>query len=130
MTELSLGERLRQLRDGLGLSLRDVADGTGISSGHLSLIENGRVRAPSPSVLQRLAECYGADARDLLVLAGYIKEGPQRVKRSQARLAMATMSDLTGEEIDEVQSFIRYLRQRRQAKGRETGKRGDSPSAR
>jgi transcriptional regulator with XRE-family HTH domain len=121
--DLSLGPRLRQLREGLGLSLRDVANDTGISSGHLSLIENGRVRAPSPSVLQRLADRYGADAQDLLVLAGYIKLEAEQVRRSHARVAMATMSDLTPEEIDEVESFISYLRQRKHAKARATEKR-------
>ena len=122
MPDLSLGARLRQIREGLGLSLRDVGQDTGISSGHLSLIENGHVRSPSPSVLQRLADRYGADAEDLLMLAGYIRKVPAQVRRSHARIAMATMSDLTPEEIDEVQSFIGYLRQRRQTRARETEK--------
>jgi transcriptional regulator with XRE-family HTH domain len=119
---MSLGARLRQLREGLGLSLRDVADDTGISSGHLSLIENGHVRAPSPSILQRLADRYGASPHDLLVLAGYINNKSPQIRRSHVRVAMATMSDLTPEEIDEVQSFISYLRQRKQKTGRATKK--------
>ncbi len=118
----SLGERLRQLREGLGLSLRAVSQDTGISSGHLSLIENGHVTAPSPSVLQRLADRYNSDPHDLLVLAGYIKTNPTEVRRSHARVAMATMSDLTSDEINEVQSFISYLRQRRKAAGGATKK--------
>jgi len=84
----------------------------------LSLIENGHVQAPSPSILQRLADRYGASPHDLLVLAGYVKQESAQVRRSHVRVAMATMSDLTPQEIDEVQSFISYLRQRRQKSGR------------
>jgi transcriptional regulator with XRE-family HTH domain len=120
VSAVDLGSRLRKLREGLGLSLRDVSETTRISAGHLSLIENGRVRSPSPSILQRLANAYNFKAEDLLVLAGYITSPESDRTQAHARIALATMKDLSTGEIDEVQSFISYLRQRRHS-----GRRGN-----
>jgi transcriptional regulator with XRE-family HTH domain len=43
----SIGERIRQLRDERGLTLEKLAYESEISKGHLSDIENGRVRVTS-----------------------------------------------------------------------------------
>ena len=54
MIEVSLGQRLRELRDKVSLSLRKLADQIGISAPFLSDIELGR-RFPSEEILAKLA---------------------------------------------------------------------------
>jgi transcriptional regulator with XRE-family HTH domain len=64
MIETSLGQRLRELRDGADLSLRELAKRSGISSPFLSDIELGR-RFPSEEILGRLAAALNVPLEDL-----------------------------------------------------------------
>jgi transcriptional regulator with XRE-family HTH domain len=74
--EPSLGDRLKALRQGQGLSLRALADRSGVTYGALSHIENGR-SSPAVSTLKKvlaaldttLGEFFAAD------------EGPRREPR-------------------------------------------------
>ena len=69
MTEL--GEFLKSSRMRKHWSLRIAASHTGFSNGYLSLIENGRVRAPSPKCLYSLAEQYDVSYPELMRLSGH-----------------------------------------------------------
>lgn len=53
-----LGDELRAIREGLGLSLRDVASKSGIGHSSLVAIEGGG-RYPSLRTLEALAEALG-----------------------------------------------------------------------
>lgn len=59
-----LGDRLRALRSGRGLTLRQLADATGLSAGLLSQLENGRTD-PSIETLRRLARVFDSEIADL-----------------------------------------------------------------
>lgn len=59
-----LGERLRQLRKGSGMTLRDLAERSGLSVGMLSQIENGAAD-PSLGSLRKLASVFDADVATL-----------------------------------------------------------------
>jgi transcriptional regulator with XRE-family HTH domain len=114
-----LGAKLRQLRESLGLSLRQVQEKTQISGGHLSLIETGQVRNPSPTILHRLAAVYKTNPQDLLVLAGYLKPKDNMAKRTAgASIALASMRDLDEDDLQQVQTLIQVLRSRKQAKSK------------
>jgi transcriptional regulator with XRE-family HTH domain len=52
--EVEVGQRLRELRAGRGLSLRALAERSGLNVNTLSLIENGKT-SPSVSTLQQVA---------------------------------------------------------------------------
>src|SRR6266498_2445075 len=53
----TLGERIRALRKGKGLTLRQLADATDLDFTYLSKIENNRLEhTPSLKALQRIAE--------------------------------------------------------------------------
>jgi transcriptional regulator with XRE-family HTH domain len=71
---LELGRRLRDGRGAKGWTLRRAAAETGISNGYLSLIEHGRVKEPSPTVLWALAEQYGIPYDELMALGGHPSE--------------------------------------------------------
>lgn len=53
--EIRVGDRLRDIRSRLGLSIRALAEMSGLNVNTLSLIENGRT-SPSVSTLQHLAQ--------------------------------------------------------------------------
>jgi transcriptional regulator with XRE-family HTH domain len=64
MIEISLGQRLHELRDKADLSLRELARKVGISSPFLSDIELGR-RFPSEEILAKLAAALKVSLEDL-----------------------------------------------------------------
>jgi transcriptional regulator with XRE-family HTH domain len=64
MIEISLGQRLHELRDKADLSLRELARKVGISSPFLSDIELGR-RFPSEEILAKLAAALNVSLEDL-----------------------------------------------------------------
>lgn len=60
MLEINAGDRLHQLRKKRGLSLEEVGLGVGVTSSHISQIENGK-RQPSFTLLADLAEYFDMD---------------------------------------------------------------------
>jgi transcriptional regulator with XRE-family HTH domain len=64
MIEISLGQRIRELRDRAGLSLRKLADQIDISPPFLSDIELGR-RFPSEEILAKLASALDVSTNEL-----------------------------------------------------------------
>lgn len=63
-----MGERIRELRHALGLSMQELADRSGIGSkGHVSNIERGLVR-PNVQTLAQLAAGLDVLPLDLLTL--------------------------------------------------------------
>jgi transcriptional regulator with XRE-family HTH domain len=77
--EISLGQRIRELRDKAGLSLRKLADQIDISSPFLSDIELGR-RFPSAKISARLA--------------GALHVSPDELKQYDARGPIADLKRL------------------------------------
>jgi transcriptional regulator with XRE-family HTH domain len=64
MIEISLGQRIHELRGKTGLSLRKLADQIGISPPFLSDIELGR-RFPSEEILVKLADSLDVSSDEL-----------------------------------------------------------------
>jgi transcriptional regulator with XRE-family HTH domain len=64
MIEISLGQRLHELRDKADLSLRELSRKVGISGPFLSDIELGR-RFPSEEILAKLADALNVSLEDL-----------------------------------------------------------------
>lgn len=54
---MKLGERLREIRQGLALTLLQVSQATTLSVSYLSDVERGRT-TPSLETLEKLAACY------------------------------------------------------------------------
>ncbi|MBF8377911.1 helix-turn-helix transcriptional regulator [Alicyclobacillus mali] len=63
---MSLGERLRRLREERGLTLAQVASAAGLSVSHLSAIENGTRRNPSFHIVARIARVYNVPVDSLV----------------------------------------------------------------
>lgn len=102
---MTTGPYLREAREKKGLSLRDVEVRTSVSSGHLSMIEQGKVRAPSPRILYELARAYDLSYVDLMKRAGYL---PQNVSGNapQRTFAFRGAEKLTDEQRERIQRLI------------------------
>jgi transcriptional regulator with XRE-family HTH domain len=89
MIELTLGQRLRELRDKADLSVRELAKRIGVSSPFLSDIELGR-RFPSEEILAKLAGALNVSLEDL---KQYGNRGPiadlKRLMDSDPKLGFA-----------------------------------------
>jgi len=89
MIELTLGQRLRELRDKADLSLRELAKRIGVTSPFLSDIELGR-RFPSEEILAKLAGALNVSLEDL---KQYDNRGPiadlKRLMDSNPKLGFA-----------------------------------------
>lgn len=110
-----LAAALKQVRSTRGWSLREAEDKTGVSNGYLYLLEQGRIREPSPAMLKKLSEAYKIDYVHLMELAGYL-EPSKKVGKAQDTVAFAlsgTIQDLSTREKEEVRDFIQFIRSRK-----------------
>lgn len=73
----NFGDYLRKLREEQRWSLRQVAAKTGVSVSYITLIENGKRKAPGPEILKKLAPVYKVPVTELLKAAGYLEEGKE-----------------------------------------------------
>jgi transcriptional regulator with XRE-family HTH domain len=72
---MPLGEKIRELRDELGMSQAQLSVQGGLSQGYLSQLENDEVQNPSAAVIFGLAKALHVDPRVLMQAAGYGQPG-------------------------------------------------------
>ena len=74
--QVNVGAILRRLRDQRGMTMEQVSQATdgAVSSGYLSLLENGKVQQPKLPTLGVLAGAYGLTMRELLELIGVLEQ--------------------------------------------------------
>ena len=70
----NFGEYLRTLRLEKRYSLREVEELSGVSNSYLGLIERGQRPIPGADILTKLAPVFDVPVRELLAVAGYLKE--------------------------------------------------------
>jgi len=111
----TLGQYLKQVRKERKLTLRAVEKETNISNAYLSQLENSKIVKPSPSVLHKLAACYGASYNYLMKLAGYPLPSAtiKREKMKPVFRSKGGYDDLTDEEREKVREYVEFLRSRR-----------------
>lgn len=68
---MKLGDKIRELREGFGLTQGQLAVSASVSQGYLSQLENGDVKNPSAAVLLRVAQAMAVDPDELFDAAGY-----------------------------------------------------------
>jgi transcriptional regulator with XRE-family HTH domain len=76
---MALGEKIRELRDELGMSQAQLATQGGLSQGYLSQLENDEVQNPSAAVIFGLAKALHVDPRVLMNAAGYGAPGADAI---------------------------------------------------
>lgn len=63
---MTLGQRLRHLRESQGLSLRELAKKSGVSYAAIGNIETGERIDPRTSIMVKLAHALGIGVEELL----------------------------------------------------------------
>jgi len=71
MEMTTLGGRIRELREQMGVSQAQLAALAEVSQGYLCQLEREEVKNPSAAVLLRLASALYVDPRELLDAAGF-----------------------------------------------------------
>src|SRR3990170_6430203 len=71
MSEMNLGDKIRQLREQTQFTQGQLASASSVSQGYLSQLENGEVKHPSAAVLIRVAQAMHVDGDELFEAAGY-----------------------------------------------------------
>jgi transcriptional regulator with XRE-family HTH domain len=72
---MAMGEKIRELREELGMSQAQLSVQGGLSQGYLSQLENEEVQNPSAAVIFGLAKALHVDPRVLMQAAGYEEAG-------------------------------------------------------
>jgi len=108
---VDLGQYISAQRAARKISMRKLAQLAHLSHTEIYRLENGERKHPSPCVLKSIALALNLNYNELLKLAGYIDENVSYNSKMQI-----DCSDLTPEELEEVEKFIEYLRYRRNCK--------------
>lgn len=108
-----LGAYLWDTRQALGWSLREAQEASDVSNAYINQMETGKIRTPSPSILQKISIAYKAPYPHLMELAGHIGPASESPKRRGA-LPTSTFADveLSKDEEQEVRQFISFLKMR------------------
>lgn len=110
----TFGAFLASLRQRQNLSLRDVERDTGVSNAYISQLENGKIKAPSPVVLNKLAQLYGVKYAILMKEAGYPVPAAREAVGADARFA-SRIGPLTPEEEEELAEYLAFIRSRKRS---------------
>ena len=109
---MTLGEYIKEKRTAQKLSIRKLSEFADISHTEIKRIEDGVRKQTSPQVLRSLATALNVPYEELMAAAGYI-DAPHAKEESFAPAGINGAEDLTEEEIKEVNSFIEYLKNKR-----------------
>lgn len=112
--DISLGEYVRRLRRGKGLSLHALSEETGLSYSHLSRIENDST-LPGPKTITKLVKVLGGDLRRMLEMAECLpKMILERIQSheeaSAARLHRTAGPDNQGAHRETVAALVEFTR--------------------
>lgn len=69
MMKTHLGKKVKNLRDGLHLSLTELSEGSGLSRNHIWEVERGKADNPTIETLCSLAKALRVNAEDLCFAA-------------------------------------------------------------
>lgn len=105
-----LGKFIAEHREFKNLSRRKLAELANISHTEIHRLENGERKNPSPPVLKAIANALGVTYDEIMKAAGYMDStSPSPVIAAR----ISGTDDLTDGEIEEVRSFIDFLRAKR-----------------
>lgn len=99
-----IGERIKQRREGLGLSQSDLANKIGLTSAAISLLEKGD-RKPSYEMILKLSDVLGVTTDFLM----------GRSNENKIEISFRGAENLTSEMQKQVESYAKFLIQQKKA---------------
>ena len=105
------GQYFKALRESKGMTLREVEKLTDVSNAYLSQLESGKVRQPSPIILNKLAEIYKVGYDLLMEKVGYPAAKAQG--KMKATGAASKLGELSSDEEIELLNYLKFIRNRR-----------------
>jgi transcriptional regulator with XRE-family HTH domain len=91
-TDVRVGEKIKNFRESMGLSLSDVADKTGFSTAYLSQLENHLI-SPPLGALMKIARCLGIETGKLFDQKG---TAPFTIVRKDERVPTSRVASKEG----------------------------------
>ena len=121
---MSLGDKIKELREDKRISIRGLGRLTDVSGMHISNIEKNKINA-SPELVTRISEALDADIDELLHLAervdpevvNVIQKNPQAVPSF-----LRSAKDLTPEEWGKMQTYLNRMKKEKKPKAKKRGK--------
>ena len=121
---MSLGDKIKELREDKRISIRGLGRLTDVSGMHISNIEKNKMNA-SPELVTRIAQALDADVDELLHLAervdpevvDVIQKNPQAVPSF-----LRSAKDLTPEEWDKMQTYLDRMKDQKKPRVKKRGK--------
>ncbi len=110
---MSLGSYLKGVRGETELSLRNVESlskerrlRAELSSGYLSMLEQDKIKEPSPRILHALSKIYEIDYMAIMKEAGYMPDAD--LSSQTANVAFKGATRLTENQRDRIQRLINF----------------------
>jgi transcriptional regulator with XRE-family HTH domain len=123
-----LGQYLWDVRQVSKMSLREVEEASGVSNAYVSQLETGKITKPSPDILHKLSEAYGArlprnspvacSFQKMMELAGHILPDKKQSGARRGRLPTFAKEELTEEEEAELLKYLAFIRMRKGSGGK------------
>jgi len=103
---------VQMLRRERKLTVHELAKRCDIDPGELIAMERNAAYRPSPRTLHKLSQFYQIPERQMLALAGAIKDVPEDLREQASRFAAQseTFAKLTKEEKQALDEFVKVLR--------------------
>jgi transcriptional regulator with XRE-family HTH domain len=120
-TDMSLGEKVKTLREKKGMNQKEVAEASGITQATISRIESGQVKELKSEALKRLAGALGVTVDYLVDKTD--KLTPNDIIRSDAaaQYVFRGYEKLSATGREQLKNFVRFLEEQEEKK--ERGKR-------
>ena len=116
---MSVGEKIKFLRESMGLTQTELGDRLGVKKNAVSKWECGRVEDIPTSKIKAMATLFGVKASYLIEDDVPITAAERRtIKKEDIMFALARGNEdvITDEMFEEIQNFANYLIQREAAK--------------
>jgi transcriptional regulator with XRE-family HTH domain len=108
-----IGEYIKDQRLKRKLTLRAVEEMTGIQNAYLSMVENGKIKKPSPDVLKKISDSFRISYNSLLEIAGY---PVQETVTSSFTGVAEEFASLSTDEESKLLEYLKFLRSQQDSK--------------
>ena len=107
-----LGKYITEQRMAKNLSMRKLADLAHISHTEIYRLENGERKNPSPMILKSISNALGINFDEIMQAAGYTNNF---LPTTATQISLPGIEDLDEKELEEVRSFIDFLRSKKKS---------------